>query len=73
MSKPQETSGTKTIRCAIYTRKSTEEGLQQEFNYIVSDADVDSGADDPQRTAATPADRGSPGAKPAPSVSGLWF
>jgi low affinity Fe/Cu permease len=22
----------KTVRCAIYTRKSTEEGLQQEFN-----------------------------------------
>src|SRR5258707_11339187 len=26
--------GTKTIRCAIYTRKSTEEGLQQEFNSL---------------------------------------
>ena len=25
---------TKTIRCAIYTRKSTEEGLQQEFNSL---------------------------------------
>ena len=24
----------KTIRCAIYTRKSTEEGLQQEFNSL---------------------------------------
>jgi site-specific DNA recombinase len=23
-----------TIRCAIYTRKSTEEGLQQEFNSL---------------------------------------
>jgi site-specific DNA recombinase len=26
--------GAKTIRCAIYTRKSTEEGLQQEFNSL---------------------------------------
>ncbi len=25
-------SDAKTVRCAIYTRKSTEEGLQQEFN-----------------------------------------
>jgi site-specific DNA recombinase len=24
----------RTIRCAIYTRKSTEEGLQQEFNSL---------------------------------------
>ena len=24
----------KTIRCAIYTRKSTEEGLEQEFNSL---------------------------------------
>ncbi len=24
----------KTVRCAIYTRKSTEEGLQQEFNTL---------------------------------------
>ena len=23
-----------TVRCAIYTRKSTEEGLQQEFNSL---------------------------------------
>jgi len=30
----QETSASKTIRCAIYTRKSTEEGLQQEFNSL---------------------------------------
>jgi site-specific DNA recombinase len=27
-------SDTKTIRCAIYTRKSTEEGLQQEFSSL---------------------------------------
>ena len=26
--------GTKIVRCAIYTRKSTEEGLQQEFNSL---------------------------------------
>jgi site-specific DNA recombinase len=31
----------KTIRCAIYTRKSTEEGLQQEFNTL--DAQRESG------------------------------
>ena len=24
----------RTVRCAIYTRKSTEEGLQQEFNSL---------------------------------------
>jgi superoxide dismutase len=24
----------KTVRCAIYTRKSTEEGLEQEFNSL---------------------------------------
>lgn len=24
----------KTVRCAIYTRKSTEEGLDQEFNSL---------------------------------------
>jgi site-specific DNA recombinase len=33
---------TKTIRCAIYTRKSTEEGLQQEFNTL--DAQYECGA-----------------------------
>ena len=37
----------KTIRCAIYTRKSTEEGLQQEFNSLdaqreASEAFIDS-------------------------------
>ena len=25
---------TKSVRCAIYTRKSTEEGLEQEFNSL---------------------------------------
>ena len=31
----------RTIRCAIYTRKSTEEGLEQEFNSL--DAQRESG------------------------------
>lgn len=31
---PKAESETKTLRCAIYTRKSTEEGLQQEFNSL---------------------------------------
>lgn len=31
----------KTIRCAIYTRKSTEEGLEQNFNSL--DAQRDAG------------------------------
>ena len=30
----ERTPETKTVRCAIYTRKSTEEGLQQEFNSL---------------------------------------
>src|ERR1700687_2975239 len=35
MSKPANgTAVSKTIRCAIYTRKSTEEGLEQEFNSL---------------------------------------
>ncbi len=29
-----ETPATKVLRCAIYTRKSTEEGLQQDFNSL---------------------------------------
>jgi len=33
MKKPA-TSASKVIRCAIYTRKSTEEGLQQAFNTL---------------------------------------
>lgn len=28
------TPGPRSIRCAIYTRKSTEEGLNQEFNSL---------------------------------------
>jgi hypothetical protein len=26
-----------SLRCAIYTRKSTEEGLEQEFNWVLLD------------------------------------
>ena len=29
-----QTGNAKVVRCAIYTRKSTEEGLQQEFNSL---------------------------------------
>lgn len=33
--KPSNRAGTlPTIRCAIYTRKSSEEGLEQEFNSL---------------------------------------
>jgi len=32
--------GAKTIRCAIYTRKSTEEGLEQEFNSLDAQAEA---------------------------------
>jgi site-specific DNA recombinase len=32
--KKQPTDIKRAIRCAIYTRKSTEEGLQQEFNTL---------------------------------------
>jgi site-specific DNA recombinase len=39
--KKKEASITKTFRCAIYTRKSTEEGLEQEFNTL--DAQRDAG------------------------------
>src|SRR5688500_7417063 len=37
MAKPKRGAapqGPQTIRCAIYTRKSTEEGLEQEFNTL---------------------------------------
>src|SRR5256885_7903603 len=33
-SKNARASAAKTIRCAIYTRKSTEEGLDQDFNSL---------------------------------------
>jgi site-specific DNA recombinase len=31
---PPAESAPKVVRCAIYTRKSTEEGLNQEFNSL---------------------------------------
>ncbi|MFO0493074.1 MAG: hypothetical protein ACK51T_11655, partial [bacterium] len=34
VSGPATQRGTKCVRCAIYTRKSTEEGLSQEFNSL---------------------------------------
>jgi site-specific DNA recombinase len=34
MSKKKESKQTKTIRCAIYIRKSSEEGLELEFNSL---------------------------------------
>jgi site-specific DNA recombinase len=37
----QSTAAKRTVRCAIYTRKSSEEGLEQEFNSL--DAQRDSG------------------------------
>ena len=29
------------VRCAIYTRKSTEDGLEQEFNSLVIGTEID--------------------------------
>src|SRR5205823_8491736 len=34
MTKPVSTRRKGTVRCAIYTRKSSEEGLEQEFNSL---------------------------------------
>jgi hypothetical protein len=31
---PEDREIRKTVRCAVYTRKSTEEGLEQEFNSL---------------------------------------
>lgn len=31
-------SGVPTVRCAIYTRKSSEQGLEQEFNSLTPSA-----------------------------------
>ena len=41
-------SETRVVRCAVYTRKSTEEGLQQEFNTL--DAQRESGEAYPPHT-----------------------
>ncbi len=37
---PDRRQDMKKIRCAIYTRKSTEEGLEQEFNSLDAQRDV---------------------------------
>ena len=34
MARSAEVQRTKTLRCAIYTRKSSEEGLEQDFNSL---------------------------------------
>ena len=34
MTLQQQTTSQSSVRCAIYTRKSTEEGLQLEFNSL---------------------------------------
>ena len=36
---PQKQLQAKVVRCAIYTRKSTEEGLEQEFNSLDAQRD----------------------------------
>ena len=41
MTRRKKTPAVATVRCAIYTRKSTEEGLDQEFNTL--DAQRESG------------------------------
>lgn len=41
MTRRNQQSEAPTVRCAIYTRKSTDEGLEQEFNSL--DAQRDSG------------------------------
>ena len=41
MKKPEtEVRGSGTVRCAIYTRKSSEEGLEQEFNSLHAQREV---------------------------------
>ena len=39
MRKSLSTQPEKVLRCAIYTRKSTEEGLEQEFNSLDAQRD----------------------------------
>jgi site-specific DNA recombinase len=41
MRRKQKKDATPTVRCAVYTRKSTEEGLDQDFNTL--DAQRESG------------------------------
>src|SRR5436305_11295869 len=45
------TDGTKILRCAIYTRKSTEEGLEQEFNSLQAQREAAAACILSQRTA----------------------
>src|SRR3954454_6302764 len=45
------TDGSKMLRCAIYTRKSTEEGLEQEFNSLQAKREAAAGCILSQRTA----------------------
>src|SRR5580700_4815302 len=37
---PSNLAGSRKIRCAIYTRKSSEEGLEQEFNSLDAQRDA---------------------------------
>src|SRR3984957_4854547 len=39
MNKPRNTPARLAVRCAVYTRKSTEEGLEQEFNTLDAQRD----------------------------------
>ena len=39
MKTSKRTEPAKVVRCAIYTRKSTEEGLEQEFNSLDAQRD----------------------------------
>src|SRR5437763_4289632 len=45
------TDGSKILRCAIYTRKSTEEGLEQEFNSLQAQREAAAACILSQRTA----------------------
>ena len=46
---------TRRLRCAVYTRKSSEEGLEQEFNCVFH---AMMGTDSTRRWAVIPRDRG---------------
>jgi DNA invertase Pin-like site-specific DNA recombinase len=40
MNKPAPVGAKRTLRCAIYTRKSSEEGLEQESNSLHAQRDA---------------------------------
>lgn len=40
MKKPSAAANPQRLRCAIYTRKSSEEGLEQEFNSLDAQRDA---------------------------------